>query len=96
MDDGRLHAAAECVEPAPHRPYADTRPFQREDAYVVPTQPLPEIRESLNARDGMPEARWRHSVDEIDDAILHSSDNEMVENVENERRHRFITQFRGI
>src|SRR5262245_15815066 len=85
MHDRRAQAPAEMKQFLAQLPDADRRSAQRDEFDVWASQSLAEVRESFDTCDGMPEARFRHAINEIDQTVFHSTDYKVVNDVEHKR-----------
>ncbi len=86
MHDGRAQLAAKPEQLAAQSPDADARAMQRDHRHFRPRDALTEGRVVLHAGDRVPVAIGGHVVDEVDQAVLHATDDEVVDHVQHQRR----------
>src|SRR5207248_9239876 len=85
MDDGGPQPSAQPVEQHARLPNSDTRAIESVDVDVAAAQPQSEVRIIIDAGDCMTVARFRQSVDEIDEPVLHSTNDQVMDNMQYER-----------
>src|SRR5215204_6553563 len=68
--------------------------MEGEHAHARTFDPETKVREVLDARDRMAVARRGHAIDQIDEAVLHATHQEMVDDMQNERRRRVVHEGR--
>ena len=69
-----------------HRPSRQCRFLQCEDGDVRSRYPIAEIGVVLGAQHQMPISIGRNAVDEVDEAIFHAADHQVMNDVRYERR----------